>query len=53
MGKQGLIMVEKVHEGSDKDYLHKHKHHNNPQIPSRTSKAMATNNHEIIIPWFC
>jgi hypothetical protein len=35
MEKQGLVMVEEVHEGSDKDYLHEHKHHMSSQIPSQ------------------
>jgi hypothetical protein len=51
MVKQGPIMAEKVHEGSDEDYLHKHKHHMISQVPSRTSKVMATNSHETLTPW--
>jgi len=34
MWKQGPIMVEKVHEGNDEDFLRDHKHHKNSQIPS-------------------
>jgi hypothetical protein len=44
-------MVENVHEGDDKDSLHKHKHHVSPQIPSQTSKVVATNSQETLIPW--
>jgi hypothetical protein len=29
-GKQGVVMVEEVHEGDDEDFLHKHKHHKSP-----------------------
>jgi hypothetical protein len=32
-GEAKLLMVEEVHKG-DKDSLHEHKHHMNPQIPS-------------------
>jgi len=39
-------MAKKVHEGDDEDYLHNHKHHMTPQIPSRTSKLVAINIHE-------
>ncbi len=46
MRKQGLVMVEKVHEGDDKDSLHEHKYHKNPQILSGTSKVVATNSHK-------
>ncbi len=46
MRKQVLVMVEEVHEGDDKDFLHEHKHHKNPQIISRTFKVVATNNHK-------
>jgi hypothetical protein len=52
-GKQGTVMVEKIHEGNDEDSLHEHKHHMNPQILSQTSKVMATNSHETLIPWSC
>ncbi len=38
------IMVERNHEGDDEDYLFKHKHYKIQQIPSHTSKVMATNN---------
>jgi hypothetical protein len=34
MVKQGPIMTKEVHEGDDENYLHKHKHHMTPQIPS-------------------
>jgi hypothetical protein len=50
---QRLAMVEKNHEGNDEDYLFKRKHHKIQQIPSHTSKLVATNNLETLIPWFC
>jgi len=53
MVKYGLVMAEKVHEGNDKGFLHEHKHHMSPQIRSQTSKVVATNSHETLIPWFC
>jgi hypothetical protein len=34
MMKQGSVMAKKVHECDDKDFLHEHKHHISPQIPS-------------------
>jgi hypothetical protein len=51
MVKQGPIMTKEVHEGDDENYLHKHKHHMTPQIPSWTSKVVANNNYETLIPW--
>jgi hypothetical protein len=51
MVKQGPIMAKEVHEGNGEDYLHKHKHHMISQVASRTSKVMATNSHETLIPW--
>jgi hypothetical protein len=53
MKMQGLAMVEKNHEGDDEDYLREHKCHKIQQIPSHTSKIVATNNFETLIPWFC
>jgi hypothetical protein len=53
MVKQGLVMVEEVHEGDGENSLHKHKHHMSPKIPSRTSKVTTTNNPETLIPWSC
>jgi hypothetical protein len=53
MVKQGPVMAKKVHEGDDEDSLHEHKHHMNPQIPSQTSKVVATNNRKTLTPWFC
>jgi hypothetical protein len=44
-------MAKKIHEGDDEGSLHEHKHHMNPQILSWTSKVMATNSHETLIPW--
>jgi hypothetical protein len=44
-------MAEEVHEGDDKDFLHEHKHHKSPQMPSWTSKIEATNSHKTLIPW--
>jgi hypothetical protein len=49
---QGSIMVEGDHEGDDKDSLLEHKHHKIQQPPSHTSKTMATNNLETLIPWY-
>jgi len=43
-------MVENVHEGDDEDFLHEHKHHTSPQIPSRTSKVEATNSQKTLTP---
>jgi hypothetical protein len=53
MVKQRLVVVEEVHEGDDEDFLHKHKHHMSPQIPSQISKVVAINSHETLTPWFC
>jgi hypothetical protein len=53
MEKQGLVMVKEVYEGDDKDSLHEHKHHMNPQIPSQISKITTTNSHETLTPWSC
>jgi hypothetical protein len=53
MEKQGLVMVEEVHEGDDEDSLHEHKHHMSPQVPSQTSKVVATNSHKTLTPWSC
>jgi hypothetical protein len=39
-------MAKEVHEGDDKDYLHNHKLHMTPQIPSQTSILAAINIHE-------
>jgi hypothetical protein len=46
-------MVEKDHEGDDKDSLLEHKHHKIQQTPSHIFKIVATNNLETLIPWFC
>jgi hypothetical protein len=43
------VMVERNHEGDDKDSLFKHKHRKIQQTPSYTSKAMAINNFKILI----
>jgi hypothetical protein len=43
-------MVEEVHKG-DKDSLHEHKHHMNPQIPSWPSQVATTNSHKTLLPW--
>jgi hypothetical protein len=51
MEKQRPVMVEEIHESDDKDFLHEHKHHMNPQILSQTSKVAATNSHKTLIPW--
>ncbi len=51
MVKQGLVMAEEVHEGNDEFFLHKHKHHMSPKIPSQTSKVATTNSHETLTPW--
>jgi ABC-type polysaccharide/polyol phosphate transport system ATPase subunit len=53
MVKQGPIMVEEVDESDDEDFSHKHKHHMKPQIPSRTSKVLATHSHKTLTPWSC
>jgi hypothetical protein len=53
MVKQGLVVAKEVHGGDEEDYLHKHKHHMSPQIPSQTSKTMTTNSHKTLIPWSC
>jgi hypothetical protein len=50
---QGLAMVEKDHEGNDKDSLFKHKHCKIQQTPSHISKVVATNNLETLTPWLC
>ncbi len=44
-------MVEKDHEGDDEDFLLEHKYHKIRQTPSHTSKVVATNNFETLIPW--
>jgi hypothetical protein len=46
-------MVEGDHEGDDEDFLLKHKLCEIQQIPSHTSKVMATNNLETLTPWSC
>ncbi len=43
-------MVEKHHEGDDKDSLFEHKHHKIRQTPSHTFKAMATNDLKTLTP---
>jgi hypothetical protein len=51
MKMQRLVVVERVHEDNDKDYLFGHKHHKFLQIPSDTSKIVVINILEILIPW--
>jgi hypothetical protein len=46
-------MVQGDHGGNDKDSLFEHKHRKIQQVLSHTSKVVATNNLEILIPWFC
>ncbi len=41
---QGLVMVERDHEGNDEDSLIKHKHRKIQQILSHISKVVAINN---------
>jgi hypothetical protein len=50
---QGLAMVEGDHENYEEDFLFEHKHHNIRQPFSHSSKTMATNNLETLIPWSC
>jgi hypothetical protein len=50
MGMLGSIMVEGDHEGGHIDFLFKHKHHKIQQMPSHTSKDVATNNLETLTP---
>jgi hypothetical protein len=50
---QGLTMVEGNHEGDDEIFLFEHKHRKIRQNPSHTSKVVATNNIETLIPWSC
>jgi len=51
MGMPGSIMVEGDHEGGHIDFLFEHKHHKIQQMPSHTSKDVATNNLETLTPW--
>jgi hypothetical protein len=46
-------MVERNHEGDDKDFLLKHKHCKIRQTPSHIATIVATNNLETLIPWSC
>jgi hypothetical protein len=46
-------MVEGDHESDDEDFLLKHKHRKIGQTFSHTSKTMAINNLETLIPWSC
>jgi hypothetical protein len=47
------MMVERVYEGNDENYLLEHKHCKIWKFPSHTSKIMATNNFKTLIPWSC
>jgi hypothetical protein len=49
----GLILVERNHEGDDENYLFEHKHYKIRQIPSHTSKIVATNNFKTLTSWSC
>jgi hypothetical protein len=53
MEMQGSTMVEGDHEGNENDFVFNHKHHKIRQTPPHTSKTMATNNLETLIPWSC
>ncbi len=44
-------MVERTHEGDDKEFLFEHKHRKNQQNFSHISKIMAINNLKTLIPW--
>jgi hypothetical protein len=51
MAMQVLTITRGVHVGDAKVFLLVHKHHMTLQIPSHSSKTMATNNLKKLVPW--